>query len=148
MEVTFRKARREDLQGMIDLTNECFDENTSLEYAQKMFDATANDPNNIYLIGVENNKIIALTKITIIRTIFEDMNNFAILNHVCVKPEYRRHHLGTRMLEIIEKICIDQECKTLKLWSKNFRVPAHTCYKRFGFILDDAGFFEKEINKQ
>lgn len=147
MEVTFRKAREEDLEGMIRLTNECFEENTSLAYAQKIFAATKNDPNNIYLVGIENNKIIALTKITIIRTIFEGMNNFAILNHVCVKPEYRRHHLGTRMLEIIEKICIEQGCKAIKLWSKNFRVPAHKCYKRFGFILDEAGFFEKEINK-
>ena len=147
MEVTFKKASIEDVEGLVGLCNECFEENTSLEYAKDLFKKTESDPNNIYLIGIENGKVIAHTKITIIRTIFEDMNTYAILNHVCVKPEYRRHNLATRMLEIVEKICIDQDCKTIKLWSNNIRVPAHKCYKKFGFILKEAGFFDKEIRK-
>ena len=147
MEVTFRKAKREDIRGIVDLCNECFDEKTSYEYAEKVFLETAMDPNNIYLIGIENGKIIAHTKISIIRTIFNDMNTYSILNHVCVKPEYRRHNLATRMLEIIETICIDQECTSMKLWSNNTRVPAHKCYQKFGFQKEDAGFFEKKIKR-
>ena len=147
MEVTFREARIEDVAGIVNLCNECFEENTKTETALEIFRKTEKDPNNIYLIGIENGKIIAHTKLTIIRTIFEGMDTYAILNHVCVKPEYRHHHLATRMLEIIEKICLDQGCKTLKLWSNNIRVPAHKCYKKFGFVLRDAGFFEKNIRK-
>jgi len=147
MEVTFKKANLEDVRGIIDLCNECFEEETSYFYAEKIFKETMRDPNNIYLIGIESGKIIAHTKISIIRTMFDDMNKFSILNHVCVKPEYRRHNLATRMLEIVEQICMDQECKTMKLWSNNFRVPAHKCYQKFGFKKQDAGFFEKEIRK-
>ena len=36
-------------------------------------------------------------------------------------------------------------CVKMELWSNNVRVAAHACYKRFGFTLDDAGFFSKEI---
>lgn len=147
MEITFRKARLEDVEGLIGLCNECFNEETSVEYAMDLFKKTEADPNNIYLIGILEGEIIAHTKLTIIRTIFENMNTYAILNHVCVKPEYRRHNLATRMLEIVEQICIDQGCKTLKLWSNNVRVPAHKCYKKFGFVLQEAGFFEKQIRK-
>jgi len=121
MEITFRKARLEDVEGLIGLCNECFNEETSVEYAMDLFKKTEADPNNIYLIGILEGEIIAHTKLTIIRTIFENMNTYAILNHVCVKPEYRRHNLATRMLEIVEQICIDQGCKTLKLWSNNVR---------------------------
>ncbi len=145
MEVTFREAKMEDLEGLIALCNECFSENTTIEYAREVFLQNMKDPNTIYLIGVTNGKIVAHTRISIVRTIFSDMNTFSILNHVCVKPEYRRHNLATKMLEIVEKVCLDQGCKSMKLWSNNVRVPAHKCYKKFGFILEEAGFFEKVI---
>jgi len=145
MKSIFKRATKDDIKGIITLCNECFNENTDLDYAFKIFDETKNDPNQIYLNGFIDNKIIAHTKITIIPTIYEDMNTYAIINHFCVKPEYRRHHIATEMLEEITKICKEMDCKSIKLWSKNFRIPAQECYKYFGFELIDAGFCEKEI---
>lgn len=145
MNVEFKIAKSDDVKNIIDLCNECFFENTSIEYAKKVFEETKHDPNNIYLIGILDGKVIAHTKITIIRTIYENMNTYAILNHVCVKPEYRRHNIATHMLEEIQKICKEKGCKVMELWSNNVRVPAHACYKKFGFRLDDAGFFSKTI---
>lgn len=49
MELKFKIATEEDLEGIIQLCNECFNETTSMEYATKMFEATKNDPNQIYL---------------------------------------------------------------------------------------------------
>lgn len=72
------------------------------------------------------------------------MNTYAILNHVCVKEEYRRHQIATKMLDEVSKICKEKGVKTLELWSNNVRVPAHGCYKKYGFHLDDAGFFSKK----
>ncbi len=145
MKVNFRKATEEDLEAVISLCNECFFEETSMEYARKIFNETKDDPNDIYLVGEADGKIIAHAKITIIKTIYENMNIYAILNHVCVKPDYRRHNIATKMLEEIQKICKEYNCKAMELWSNNVRVPAHACYKKFGFHLDDAGFFSKKI---
>lgn len=147
MEVIFKRAKLEDVDGIVALCNECFDETTSLDYAERKFLQTENNPNTIYVIGVVEGKIIALTMINIIRTMFEDMATYAILNHVCVKKEYRRHNLATKMLELVESVCLEEDCKAIKLWSNNVRVPAHKCYKKFGFKLADAGFFEKVIKK-
>ena len=116
-----------------------------MEYASKVYEETKNDPNNIYIVGVIDGKIIAHTKISIIKTIYEDMNTYAILNHVCVKEEYRRHQIATKMLDVVTQICLQKCVKKLELWSKNVRVAAHACYKKYGFHLDDAGFFSKEI---
>ena len=44
MMVSFRIAKEEDLKGIIDLCNECFFENTSYEYATKVYEETKNDP--------------------------------------------------------------------------------------------------------
>lgn len=37
MNVKFRIATLEDIEGIITLCNECFNENTSLEYAKKIY---------------------------------------------------------------------------------------------------------------
>lgn len=145
MEVIFRKALYNDVEEIISLCNECFQENTSLEYAKEVFKKTESDDNQIYIVGIVDNKIIAHAKITIIPTMYEKMNTYAILNHICVKPEYRRNNIATKMLEECEKICKEHKCVCMELWSNNFREAAHACYKNYGFVVNDAKFFSKEI---
>lgn len=145
MEVTFRRATIEDVEGIIELCNECFNEETSLEYANRVFEETKDDKNQIYLVGIVDGKIIAHTKITIIPTMYEKMNTYSILNHVCVKEEYRRHNIATLMLDEATKICKEMGCKAIELWSNNFRQAAHACYNKYGFIVNDAKFFSKDI---
>ena len=145
MDIKFKIATQEDVKAIVDLCNECFDETTSLDYALEMFKQTENDPNQIYLIGEVDSQVVAHTKITIIPTIYEKMNTYSILNHVCVKPSFRRHKLATKMLEECEKISKEHGCVKIELWSMNFREAAHACYKSYGFRVDDAAFFTKEL---
>ncbi len=145
MEVKFRIATAADLEDIIKLTNECFDEQTPLSYARKIWRRTEHDPNQIYVNGYLNDQLVAHTKITIVPTIYEDMNTFAILNHVCVRPDMRRHHLGTQLLDEVFRICRKCNVKTVELWSKNFRAPAHAMYQRYGFEVVDAKFFAKDV---
>lgn len=145
MEVEFRIAKRGDLEDIIALTNECFGEQTPLAYAEKIWKKYEHDPNQIYLNGYLNGQLVAHTKITIIPTIYEDMNTYAILNHVCVKPDVRRHHLGTKLLDATFRICAKCGVKTVELWSKNFREAAHALYKHYGFEVVDAKFFSNDI---
>lgn len=146
MDLIFRKANDDDVEAIVDLCNECFGEQTNVDYARKVFDKTKDDENQIYLVGIIDGKIVAHTKIAIIPTMFEPMSTYAILNHVCVKPNYRRHNIGTKMLVECEKICKEMNCVEMKLWSKNFRIPAHECYKRYGFNVIEATFFEKKVS--
>lgn len=145
MEVVFRPATYADIPDIINLTNLCFDEQTPVEYAQKVWEQTEGDPNQIYLNGYLGDELVAHAKITIIPTIYEEMNTYAILNHVCVKPDKRRHHLGTKLLDETFAICKERQVKTVELWSKNFRTAAHALYKKYGFEVVDAKFFAKEI---
>lgn len=145
MEVKFRPATRADLEDTIALTNECFDEHTPLDYAEKVWDQTENDPNTIYLNGYLDGQLVAHVRIAIIPTIYEEMNTFAILNHVCVKPDVRRQHLGTKLLDESFKICRERDVKVIELWSKNFREAAHALYYKYGFEVVDAKFFSKDI---
>ena len=146
MNLQFRIANENDIKGIIELCNECFNENTSLEYAKKIYLDNKDDVNQIYVIGILNDKIIAHSKINIIPTIYEDMNTYAILNHVCVKLELRREHIGTKLLDYCFKIAKDHNCKCVELWSKNFREAAHGLYHSYNFDVMDAKFFTKNVD--
>lgn len=148
MKVEFRIATENDIEKVIHLCNECFEETTSLAFAKEMFAKTKNDENTVEIIGVLDDKVIAYSRLAIIPTMFEDMNTYAIINHLCVKDEYRRKNIATGLLNEINKICLSKGVKSIKLWSKNFRVPAHSCYKKFGFKVIDAAFFEKDVKEK
>ncbi len=145
MEVKFKIATSSDVESIVNLCNFVFEEKTSLEYAKKIFEETKDNPNDIYLIGQMQDQVVAHAKITIIKTMYEDMNTYAILNHVCVHPQFRRHNIATKMLDEVTKICKKNNCKTIELWSMNFRKAAHACYQHYGFIKKNAGFFSKTI---
>lgn len=145
MELTFRFAKEEDIPELIEVCNLCFDEKTDVKQALKVFQDTYSDPNQLYLIGILHDKIVAHTKITVIPTLFDGMNTYAVLNHVCVLPEYRRHHIAQHMMKVIKDICKERGCNTIKLWSRDFRKPAHQCYLNEGFEILDAKFFELKL---
>lgn len=145
MNVYFKIATYEDIEGIIKLCNVCFEENTDIDNAKKIFQENVNDPNQIYLIGILDGEIVAHVKINIIPTIYENMGTYAILNHVCVKPELRREHIGTKMLDECFKIAKEHNCKCVELWSKNFRTAAHGLYHKYGFEVEDAKFFAKNV---
>lgn len=145
VEVSFRIATLDDIEPIIELCNECFNENTSLEFAKKVFIETIDDENQIYLVGEVDGKIVAHTKITIIPTMYNPMSTYSIVNHVCVKPEYRRCNIATKMLDEVTRISKEKGCNAIELWSKNFRQAAHACYQKYGFTVEDAKFFSKEI---
>ena len=147
MKLVFKKAILDDVSDIVSLCNECFNENTDLEYARNSFIETMNNPNHIYLIGRVDNVAVAHLKITIIPTMYQPMSTYAILNHVCVKPDYRRHNIATHMLDVAKKLCIQKGCAKIELWSNNSRQAAHSCYKNYGFGIDDAKFFSLDISK-
>ncbi len=145
MKIKFRVAGKKDIKDIIELTNECFDENTSLAYAKKIYKKNQHDKNQIYIVGEVDGKIVTHAKVQVIPTIYEEMNTYAILNHVCVKPEMRRAHIGTKLLDVCFKVAKQHKCKKVELWSKNFRVAAHALYHKYGFEVMDAKFFERNV---
>ncbi len=61
MDVKFRVATFEDVEQIIRLCDECFDEETNLEYAKRVFKENENDKNQIYLIGLVGDEVVAHT---------------------------------------------------------------------------------------
>lgn len=147
MQPKFRVATEKDLSAIVALCNKCFEENTPLEYAEKVFAESRANQNQIYIVGEAGGKIVAHGLVNIIPTMYDDMRKYAILNHICVDPEVRRGGIGTKLLDACFAVAEFYGCKTVDLWSKNFRTAAHGLYKKYGFEVLDAKFFEKELGK-
>lgn len=145
MDIIIKKMALEDLEDTLKLCDKCFDEKTDVGFAKKTFLEYEKNENHIYLIAKVEQRIVGHLKITVVPTIYGPMATYAILNHVCVDPEYRRHHIGTKLLDEATDICKKNGCKTVELWSKNFREAAHAMYKKYGFIAQDAVYFKKEL---
>lgn len=145
VEVKFKIMDESDVKVAVELCNLCFDEETDYNTARRIFIESKYDKNQIYVIGYHKDQAIAHLKITVVPTMYKNMGKYAILNHVCIHPDYRRHHFGTKLLDYGFKICKDLNCKAVKLWSMNFRVAAHSLYKKYGFSVVDAKFFENEL---
>lgn len=147
MGVQFKLAQKKDIKSLVDLINECFNEETAHPFAQKIFNQTERDPNQLHLIGInDENKLVAYCKITIIPCIFSPTETYAILDHVCVKPDFRREHIGTHLLEVAEATAKEHGAHSFVLWSKNSCKAAHALYKKIGFEIFDGPIFEKEFN--
>lgn len=145
MEIIFKELELKELEETLNLCNRCFDEQNNYEYAKKLF--LEKSENDIYINGLYNGKVIAHTKVTIIKTMYQPMKSYAMINHLCVDKEFRRHHIASHLLDVIFKVAKERHCVEVVLWSKNFRTAAHSCYKNYGFKLLEAGFFSKEVEK-
>lgn len=146
MDIEIKEMTLADIENTLELCDLCFEESTDLEHAKSIFEQYADDPNHLYLIGTCDDRVIAHLKITIVPTIYGPMSTYAILNHVCVHPDYRRSHYGTKMLDAAIEICKDKNVHSVELWSKNFRAAAHALYEQYGFIAQDAKYFKKILD--
>ncbi len=146
MKLRIKKMTLEDIDATIKLCNLCFEEKTRLDYAKKRYLKGIVDPNQIYIVALIDDKIVGHMRVQIIETMYESMGSYAMINHVCVHPEYRRHQIATKMLNLATKMCEEKDCKSLALWSKNKRAAAHACYLKYGFEIEDAKFFIKELD--
>lgn len=145
MDIEYKIMDFSELPRTVNLCNLCFEEETKIEDAEKIYKAQKNDENHIYLIGILNGEVVANLKITIIETIYRGLGTYAMLNHICVHPDYRRQKIGTNLVEEAYKICKRRNVKAVSLWSLNHRSIAHQFYKKLGFTSDEAKFFIKNI---
>ena len=84
IDVTFRRATIDDIKGIIDLCNECFEENTSMEYATRVFKETMDDKNQNMLFQ-QRHTLPHFSSLPLYMPSFRDLsspdNTVALYNH-------------------------------------------------------------------
>ena len=141
--VNIRRAISDDLYEIQKLNNELFDlefnnfDSTliqdwpfSKEGEQYFFDAIKND---IVLIAYINNEIVGYLAGTLNSQYSYNNNIQAGLDNMCIKNEYRKLGIGSKLLEEFKKICKENGIDEIKVVASYGNTNAINFYKCNGF---------------
>ena len=100
--------------------------------------------NNLEIVADYNNQIIGYLTINKLYDSVRNIN-YAFLNYVCVKKEYRNKGIASHMLEYVFNICKELNVSYIELTSNDKRTEARKLYNDMGFIVRETNVFRKEI---
>ena len=103
-----------------------------------------NTTNNIEIVAVYNDQIIGYLTINKLYDSVRNIN-YAFLNYVCVKKEYRNKGIASNMLEYVFNICKKLNISYIELTSNDKRIEAQYLYQNMGFSIRETNVFRKEI---
>lgn len=137
MKVLIRKIKHSDYIEIINLYNEAFEKNIMYH------DIDVGKNEDIIVAEIESGVVGTLT----IDYLMDRMQgkNYAIINNVCVKKEFLKTGIGTKLMENAIKLCQERGCSYIKLTSNTSREAAHALYKKLGFKIIDTCVFKKEL---
>ena len=144
-ELGFRRARRDDVPGLIGLladdplgrARETPDDQTPYYAA---FDEIDADPKQ-YLAAVElDGDLVGTFQITVIPNFGRKGMKRCLIEAVHIRPGLQGQGLGTRMMQWAIDYAREAGCGMVQLTSSNLRPDAHRFYERLGFEHTHAGF--------
>ena len=137
-----RKCEINDIGEVYELI--CELEETVFDYKafEIAFMHKINDNKNCYMVGVEDNKIIAFLSLNIDYQIHH-AGKVATIEELIVTAEHRSKSAGRRLAENAIKYAKDHECAVIELNSSVLRERAHQFYIKNGFEMSSYKFVVK-----
>lgn len=133
MNIEIREYNENDFDSLNTLLEEVY--NTKKEF---------NTTNNTELVAVIDKDIVGYLTIN---KLYDSVKNikYCYINYVCVKKEYRRYHIATKLLQEVEKICRNENITYIELTSNDKRIEAQYLYQKNGYNKRDTNVFRKVI---
>ncbi len=146
-DTTFRRATREDLDGILALLadddlgrgRESLADEDLPEY-RAAFEAIDRDPNQLLAVVAEGPDILGCMQITFIPGLTRRGAWRGQIEAVRVTPSRQGDGLGARFLAWAVERCRSRGCRLVQLTSDQRRERAHGFYQRQGFEASHVGF--------
>lgn len=119
-----RKMTLEDLEEVLKIENESFF--TPWSKQQYLYELNENPYSNLYVYTIDD-KIVGYCDLWLI---FEH----AEIATIAVSKDYRKNHIGQKLMEHIELLAIENGCETISLEVRVSNQSAINLYKKCGFI--------------
>lgn len=133
MKIDIRTYKTSDKDSLNILLNEIYN-------LEKKEDSS----NNLEIVAVDNDIVVGYLTINKLYDSVRNIN-YAFLNYVCVKKEYRNKGIASNMLEYVFNICRKNNISYIELTSNDKRVEARKLYSDMGFVIRETNVFRKEI---
>jgi len=144
--ITMRRAQLADLPSIVELLADdplgSSRERTDDGYGpyKRAFADIADDPNQLLVVGVDAQEIVATLQLTVIPGLARRGARRGQIEAVRVARHYRGRGLGAAMFRWANSELADRGCTLVQLTSDKSRPDAHRFYERLGFTATHEGF--------
>lgn len=127
-----RLAEQEDYQELMNLYNLFVGEDRYSQHDNDSFNRVLESDNEFIFVAEEQNKLIGFATSSI-RNVVRYPKPIAELDELFVHPEYRKHGMGRKLMEIIEEKAKEQNCYLMYIESHYDHKAAHHFYESLGY---------------
>ncbi len=143
-----RRARKEDINRLLELYNELVITHSEIELSQKRtyedyqesFVQINNMTGHNLLVIESNGKVVGTATLLIIPSLSHNGCPWAVIEHLIIDPDYQGQHLGKQLMKHIINEAKDAGCYKIILSSNKKRREAHEFYQALGFEASSEGF--------
>ena len=147
VEISFRPATREDLPEIVRMLADDAIGAKRETYATPLpesyyatFEAIERDPNNELVVGVIENRVVAVLQITFLPYLTYRGSWRALIEGVRVEASLRSAGIGKRLIEWAIARAKERGCRMVQLTSDKSRRDAMRFYENLGFVASHEGF--------
>ncbi len=133
-----RLAKTEDYKELIKLYSLFVGDNRFSKKNSDSFVKVLENPNSYIYVATDKQKLIGFATLST-RNVVRYSKLIAELDELFVLENYRKHGVGKKLMEIIEKKTKDLNCKGIFIQSGKDHKVAHRFYKNHGYI--ERGFY-------
>ncbi|EJW16300.1 GNAT family N-acetyltransferase [Paenibacillus alvei] len=136
------------LDELAELYTELDQSETNVERLKERFTALQSNPDYTFLGAVDNSgKLVGSVMGIRCYDLTGQCRPFMVLENMIVSKSHHRKGIGQILVEAIEKIAIESDCRSVVLLSSAWRTDAHQFYEKLGFTKDATYGFIKPLNK-
>ena len=114
--------KESDPPQLAELDKRCF----AIPWSEKSFEDEVNNKLAHYFIARDGEKIVGYAG-------FWEVCGEGDITNVAVDAEYRRQHIGSRLIEAMLKVAADMKLELLTLEERRSNIAAQNLYKKYGF---------------
>lgn len=134
------------LVELAELYTELDQSETNVERLKERFTALQSNPDYTFLGAVDDSGTLVGSVMGIrCYDLTGQCRPFMVLENMIVSKSHHRKGIGQILVEAIEKIAIESDCRSVVLLSSAWRTDAHQFYEKLGFTKDATYGFIKPL---
>ena len=136
----------DDIPQLEKLYRQFWGEESSIETMNKQFEKLLKNESHIFLVAIENNKLIGSVMGVICGELYGDCKPFLVLENMIVDKNYRNRGVGKALVSELEKIAANRNCSQVIFVTESNRVDAVKFYESAGYSSETHVGFKKKLN--
>ena len=136
----------DDIPQLEKLYRQFWSEESSIETMNKQFEKLLKNESHIFLVAIENNKLIGSVMGVICGELYGDCKPFLVLENMIVDKNYRNRGVGKALVSELERIAANRDCSQIIFVTERNRVDAVKFYESAGYSSETHVGFKKKLN--